>query len=307
MKNFLTRFGLTDLAEWADFLQAGLRVVLIVVMAWLLLIVISRLIRALNAYLTRQSEGPEQLKRIETLAQAVRHTTTVVICTLAATLILSELGISIAPILATAGVAGIAIGFGAQNLVKDYFNGLFVLIENQIRQGDVVQVAGKGGLVEEITLRYVRLRDYEGNVHFIPNGQITVVTNQSFGFAFAVMDVTVAYREDIDQVYALMKEVGREVRGDPKFAAKILDDLEIAGVDQWAESAIVIRCRFKTLAMEQWGVRREFLYRLKKLFDARDIEIPFRHLTVYAGVRKDDSAPPFHLSDQPTAKSAPVR
>jgi small conductance mechanosensitive channel len=306
MKNLLTRFGLGDLAEWAELLQTGLRVVVIVILAWLLLIVVGRLIRALRAYLTRQSEGPEQLKRIETLARAMRYTTTVIICVLTITLILSELGISIAPILATAGVAGVAIGFGAQNLVKDYFNGLFVLIENQIRQGDVVEVAGKSGLVEEVTLRYIRLRDYEGTVHFIPNGQITMVTNRSFAFAYAVIDVSVAYREDVDEVYALMKQVAQDMRGDPALAAKIIDDLEIAGVDQWAESAVIIRCRFKVVAMEQWGVRREFLYRLKKVFDAHDIEIPFRHLTVYAGSRKDNSAPPFHLAGELSAAATPA-
>jgi moderate conductance mechanosensitive channel len=122
-----------------------------------------------------------------------------------------------------------------------------------VRQGDVVEIAGKGGLVEEMTLRYIRLRDYEGSVHYVPNGTIDSVTNRSRGFAFAVIDIGVAYREDVDEVYAVMREVGAALRADPEFSAKIEDDLEIAGVDKWADSAVVIRCRFKVRPLEQWG------------------------------------------------------
>ncbi|MHB0974909.1 MAG: mechanosensitive ion channel family protein [Thiobacillus sp.] len=146
-----------------------------------------------------------------------------------------------------------------------------------------------------MTLRYIRLRDYEGSVHYVPNGTITSVTNRSRGFAYAVIDVSVAYREDVDEVYDMMRKVATDLRADPELAAKIVDDLEIAGVDQWADSAVVIRCRFKVMPLEQWGVRREFLYRLKKAFDAAGIEIPFPHLTVYAGQNKDGTAPPLHL------------
>jgi small conductance mechanosensitive channel len=219
----------------------------------------------------------------------------VVITLVTAMLVLSEIGISIAPILATAGVLGIAIGFGAQSLVKDYFTGLFLLLEDQVRQGDVIEVAGKGGLVEEVTLRYIRLRDYEGSVHYIPNGNIDIVTSRSRGFAYAVVKIRVAYREEVDEVYALMHREAAALRADPDWSGKIVGDLEMAGVDQLDESAVVILCRFKVMPLEQWGVRREFLYRLKKAFDAADIEIPFPHLTVYAGQGKDGSAPPLHL------------
>jgi small conductance mechanosensitive channel len=215
----------------------------------------------------------------------------------ATTLILSELGIAVAPILGAAGVIGLAVGFGAQSLVKDYFAGFFILLENQMRQGDVVDIAGKAGLVEEITLRYVRLRDYDGNVHFVSNGLITTVTNMSRGYAQSVVDVGVAYREDTDEALAVMRETGAEMRADPVFGPKILDDLEVAGVDRWADSAVILRCRFKVRPLEQWNVRREFLRRLKKAFDARGIEIPFPHLTVYAGVARDGTAPPFRVQD----------
>ena len=226
-----------------------------------------------------------------------RYIASVIIVVIATVLILSELGIAVAPILGAAGVIGLAVGFGAQSLVKDYFAGFFILLENQIRQGDVVDIAGKAGLVEEVTLRYVQLRDYEGNVHIVSNGLITTVTNMSRGFAQAVVDVGVAYRENTDDATDVMRAVGAEMRADLAFGPKLLDDLEIAGVDQWADSAVILRCRFKVKPLEQWNVRREFLRRLKIAFDARGIEIPFPHLTIYAGVAKDGTAPPFRLND----------
>src|SRR5262249_7473058 len=152
-------------------------------------------------------------------------------------------GVSIAPMLGAAGVVGLAVGFGAQSLIKDYFIGFFILLENQVRQDDVIEAAGKSGLVEEVTLRYVRLRDYDGVVHFIPNHLITPISNMSRGFAHAVIDVGVAYREDIDEVLALMRREGEQLRHDEAFAPRILDELEVAGVDKWAESAIILRCR----------------------------------------------------------------
>jgi Small-conductance mechanosensitive channel len=132
--------------------------------------------------------------------------------------------------------------------------------------------------VEELTLRYLRLRDYSGNVHYVPNGNISVVTNMSLGFAQAVIDAGVAYGEDIDRVVAVMRQVGEELRRDDAFSAKILDALEVAGVDRWADSAVVIRCRFKVMPLEQWNVRREYLRRLKMAFDREGIEIPFPHV-----------------------------
>ena len=223
----------------------------------------------------------------------------VVVSLVAGMLILDVLGISVAPILATAGVAGIAIGFGAQSLIKDYFNGFFLLVDDQLRQGDIVQIAGIGGAVEEVTLRYVRLRDYEGNVHFVPNGQIGTVTNRSRDFAFAVIDIGIAYRESVEEAIEAMRAVGREMRADQAFGPSILEDLEIAGVNEWAGSAIVIRCRFKVKAMQQWGVRRGFLQRLKAAFDAHGIEIPYPHLTVYAGEPKQGAAPAFNVRGLP--------
>ncbi|MDD5058841.1 MAG: mechanosensitive ion channel family protein [Sideroxydans sp.] len=283
-------------ADYGHIPKELLHVMLILMLAWLLLRLGNNLVRLFRNYMNSHADSAENKRRIETLARVFRNTFSVVISLVAGMLVLSELGISIAPILGAAGVVGIAVGFGAQNLIKDYFNGFFILIENQIRQGDVVEVCGKTGVVEDLTLRYVSLRDYEGSVHYIPNGLITTVTNKSRGYAFAVIDVSIAYRESVDEVCGIVKEVGDALRGDAVLGAKILEDIEIAGVQDWADSAIILRCRFKTVALEQWGVRREFLRRLKKEFDARGIEIPYPHLTVYAGQDKQGKAPGFRLT-----------
>lgn len=273
---------------------------LILVLVWIARRLIGRSISLLKDYLTKQrGDNPEELKRIETLGQVSLYMASVILFVVAGLVLLGEIGISIGPILATAGVAGVAIGFGAQHVIKDYLNGFFILLENQVRQGDVVVVAEKGGLVEEVTLRYIKLRDYDGNVHFIPNGAITTVTNMSREYAYAVIDVGVAYREDLDEVMELMKKIGSELREVPDFAAKILEDIEMAGVDKWDESAVVIRCRFKVLPLEQWGIRREFLKRLKQAFDRHGIEIPFPHVTIYPGQAKDGSAPPLNVVAKP--------
>jgi small conductance mechanosensitive channel len=266
------------------------------ILAWVLLRLSGKAIRLLKAYLRSHADNNlEDLKRIETLSRVFRYISAVVIYVVSGMVVLSELGVSIAPILATAGVLGIAVGFGAQSLIKDYFNGFFLLLENQVRQGDVVEAGGKGGLVEEVTLRYIKMRDYDGNVHFIPNGIITTVTNMSRGFAYAVIDVGVAYREDLDEVMEVMRQVGSGMRVDENFGGKILEPMEMAGVDRWDDSAVILRCRFKVHPLEQWGIRREYLRRLKQAFDRHGIEIPYPHLTVYAGQAKDGSAPPLHI------------
>jgi len=233
--------------------------------------------------IAQRQENLEGAQRVRTLSRVLRYALTVILTIVTGLLILGELGISVAPLLGAAGIAGIAVGFGAQSLVKDYFTGFFLLLENQIRLGDVVEAGGKVGAVEELTLRYLRLRDYGGNVHYIPNGQITVVTNMCQGFAHAVIDLGVGYGEDVDRVIAAMREVGDELASDPDYATRILAPLEIAGVDQWAASAVVIRGRFQVAPGQQWDVRREYLRRAKAAFDRQGIEIPFPHLKVIDG------------------------
>ncbi len=214
------------------------------------------------------------MRRLSTVTRVFRYSAGVVVVLVAGTLILGELGISIAPILATAGVAGVAIGFGAQSLIKDYFSGFFMLIEDQIREGDVVEVAGKAGQVEEVTLRYVRLRDGDGYVHFVPNGEIKQVVNRTRNYAYAMIDTAVSGRQDVEPALATMREVAAALRKDPKFGPCILEDVEIFGVERWELWGLGLRCRIKTLPHERDSVRREFLKRLAGAFEAHGIKTP---------------------------------
>ena len=229
----------------------------------------------------------DELSRIETLERVFRYAATAVILVVAGTLVLDTLGMSIAPILATAGVAGLAIGFGAQSLIKDYFTGFFLLLEDQVRQGDIVEIGGKAGVVEEVTLRYVRLRDGDGYVHFVPNGEIKLVTNRTRGFARAVVDVGVGYGVDPDQALAVMREVGQAMRADSAWKARIADDVEVLGVERLGDSAVVLRCQLRVMPPgERDNVKREFQKRLKQAFGQRGIEMPFPQLTVHLPSQK---------------------
>ncbi len=279
-------FDLAYLRDAPPVVVALLHIVAILLFAWLLLRISRKLIHTFRVRMGVRAATAENIRRIDTLAHVSRYVVSLLITLIASMMILSELGVSIAPILGAAGVAGIAVGFGAQSLIKDYFNGFFILLENQIHEGDVVEVSSKTGVVEKVTLRYILLRDFEGSVHFIPNGLITTVTNKSRGYAYAVIDVNIAYRESIDEAFDVMRKVGSEMRASVEYAAKMVEDIDIAGVQDWADSAVVLRCRFKVIPLEQWGVRREFLRRLKEAFDARGIEIPYPHVTIYVGQDK---------------------
>lgn len=282
--SWLHDLGIENPAEMLALIKTLFRIFLIVGVAYFLNRLTKRVIMRLRDHLnTRTLDDLEETKRLNTLSMVLRYIVTTVIMAITVVEILHELGISIAPVLAAAGVVGLAVGFGAQSLVKDYFNGFFLLLENQIRKDDVVEIADKAGLVEEITLRYIKMRDYDGNVHYVPNGQITTVTNKSRDFAFAVMDIGVAYKENIATVMQIMQEVGVTLHADPAFEHKILDTLEMAGVEQLGDSAVVIRCRYKVRPLEQWTIKREYLKRIKNAFDQQGIEIPFPHLTVYQG------------------------
>ena len=272
-----------------------LRIALILLGAWTVKSLLNRAIGGMRTRIGKRMDDREAAQRAETLGRVFRYLVTVVIGLMTVMLVLAELGVSLAPILGAAGVVGLAVGFGAQSLVKDFVTGFFLLLENQIRQGDVVEVDGHTGTVEEITLRFVRLRDYEGAVHYVPNGQITTVVNMTRGFGNAVFEIGVAYREDIDEVMPLMRKVAAQLRADPRYSERIQDDLDIAGVDRWDDSAVIIRCRIRCVAGDQWGVKREYLRRLKAAFDEHAIEIPFPHMTVYAGQDRAGKAPPFPL------------
>jgi moderate conductance mechanosensitive channel len=267
----------TNLVQWfekVEWIQAGGRIVAILVITFVLLFIARRLIGGLERFTASHAHDTESRKRASTVSNVLRKLATTLIAALATLAVFNTLGIPIMPFLATAGVAGIAIAFGAQSLVKDFFRGFFLLAGNQIRQGDVVEIAGKSGLVEDITLRYVQLRDYAGNVHFVPNGDISVVTSSSRTFAYAVIDVLIALDQDIEPVLKIMREVAARMRKDAHFGGRILDDLDIAGVEGWDATGLTLRARLKVHALEQANVRRELLMRLKQQFDQQNIRQP---------------------------------
>ncbi|HJV51042.1 MAG TPA: mechanosensitive ion channel family protein [Noviherbaspirillum sp.] len=261
-----------ELRQWADVLGPLSHILLVWLLAGLGLRALRRALGVLRRHIEhraqREPDAVHDLRRVETLTNVFRYAATIVVVGLAALLTLGEIGISITPILATAGVAGIAVGFGAQSLVKDFFTGLFLLLENQVSEGDVVEVAGKSGLVERVTLRHIRIRDYDGSVHFIPNGMITTVTNRSREYAYAVIDLAVGRQEDPARIFGLMREVGAAMRRDPACGGMLLDDVDIAGVEKVEDASLILRCRLKAKPAKQWRVRREFLRRMKLALDA---------------------------------------
>jgi small conductance mechanosensitive channel len=225
-------------------------------------------------------------------------------------LALSQLGVETGPLLAGAGVVGLAVGFGSQALVKDLITGLFILLGDTIRVGDVVDVVGKSGVVEGMSMRTISLRSYDGNVHTIPYGSIDVVTNMTKEFSYALLDIEVAYKENTDDVIRVVREIDDRMRKEWPYRRLILEPIDIAGVNQFGNSAVAIRMRSKTRPGEQWGIRRELLRRIKLRFDELGIEIPYPHQTLYFGVGKDGTAPPLRIeslsrdlhdaSDEPT-------
>jgi small-conductance mechanosensitive channel len=212
--------------------------------------------------------------------------------------ILDQLGVNTTPILAGAGIVGLAVGFGAQTLVKDLINGLFILFEESIRVGDYTDLGKNQGIVEAVGLRTIRLRDVSGNVHVVPNSSIDTITNMSKEFSRTVLDIAVAYKEDVDEVMEIMREIGEGMRNDPEIGSGILEPIEIFGLQKFDDSAVVIRARLTTKPLKQWGLKREFNRRLKKTFDERGIEIPFPHRTVYMGEPKEGPSSPLHIRMQ---------
>jgi len=279
-----------DRLEWL--MTSGLRVFLIIAVVFIVLRVLNGLMKRLQVVLQGTLPGPAQIKRADTLTHVIRDVARTVLLAVAGLMMLSELGLDPKPLLAAAGIGGLAIGFGAQNLVRDMLTGFFILLENQIRVGDVVEIAGVSGLVEEVRLRTIRLRDLSGNVHVVPNGIVDKVKNLTMEYSYSLFDVGVAYREDADAVMAVLKEIAAELQTDPAYRNDILQPLEMLGVDQFTDSAVIIKCRIKTQPSQQWRVGREMNRRIKKVFDKKGIEIPFPHRTIYWGEPKQGIAPP---------------
>lgn len=264
---------------------AGLRIFLIVVGAVLLIRVAYVAIHRIEV--TVDDGDPllsEREKRARTLATILRKVTSVTVIIVAILTVLQELGVDTKAIVTAAGIGGVALGFGAQNLVRDVISGFFMLLENQIRVGDVVTINGSvSGQVEDITLRTTILRDLEGNVHIFPNGTIEYLTNKTKNWSRAVIDVGVAYKEDVDRVMAVLRDIGDELAADEAFRPLIVEPLQVLGVNDFGESQVTIRTMITTLPLKQWDVARELRRRIKNRFDREGIEIPFPHLSLYWG------------------------
>ena len=274
---------LERLALWADaHTPNAIRVALILALAWL----VSRGLRSLIKRIeTIADDGDpntvtELEKRAHTISRILRQASFILVWSVTIMLVLAELGVDLKPILAGAGILGLAIGFGAQTLVKDVITGFFILLENQIRVGDVVTAAGMTGEVEAVNLRTTVLRDADGKTHIIPNSAITVVTNATRDFSRALLDVGVSYREDTDRAMMVMREVGSAMEKDPVFGKRIIGAFEYPGIQAFGESAILLRMVGKTNAQDGPIVQRELRRRVKKAFDQAGIEIPYPHLRV---------------------------
>ncbi|HJQ78110.1 MAG TPA: mechanosensitive ion channel family protein [Acidimicrobiia bacterium] len=232
-------------------------------------------------FVTRATDkGQERGARATTLWTVLRRVILIAVLFLAVLFIFSAWGWSLAPFIGLGTVFAAAIGFGAQDLVKDFLSGFFILMENQFQIGDVVKIADTSGTVEDIQLRVTVLRDFEGNAHFVPNGQITVTSNFTSKYAQPVIDVSVAYEADVDRALEVFREELGRLAEDPYFGTLITEEPEVLGVNELRESAVVLRGRFTTLADARWEVRREALRRVKKRFEAEGISIPFPQLTI---------------------------
>jgi len=248
----------------------------------------------MSDHIVKEKKGKkkkEASQKMKTLVPMIKMAINITAGFVGGIVILDRIGVNTTPILAGAGIIGLAIGFGSQTLVKDLINGLFILFEDSIRVGDYVDVGKDDGTVEAVGLRTVRLRDLSGNVHVVPNSSIAAVMNYSKEFSRTVIDIGVAYREDVDEVMDIIREVGEEMRNDPKYRKNILEPIEVFGLHKFDDSAIVIRARLTTKPLKQWGLKREFNRRIKKIFDQRGIEIPFPHTTIYIGQPKKGLAP----------------
>ena len=272
--------------NWDNAFTALLRIVLILVLVRIAIAILKaglrRFARHLAARGAKDGEADvESAKRAETLVKLLRQGALLLLWLAAGLMILRELGIDVGPILASAGIAGVALGFGAQYLVRDVISGFFIILENQVRVGDVAVINGTGGLVEQVNFRTLVLRDLSGVMHFFPNGSINSLSNVTQEWSAYVFDIGVDYLCDTDEVVAVMRRVGAELRADPRFGQLMLDDVEVFGVDTFADSAVIIKGRIRTLPIKQWDVGREYLRRLKKAFDSQGISIPFPKRTLH--------------------------
>jgi small conductance mechanosensitive channel len=276
MQAFLQNYQLSTVLEHA--IRIGVILAGAYIAARVIEGVVPRIRMSLVERVTKRT-GPdlELEKRAATLGWIFRRTAGAVVWVLAVVMVLRETGFDIGPILAGAGIVGLAVGFGAQNLVRDIISGMFLLIEDQVRVNDVAIINGTGGLVEQLNLRTTVLRGVDGTLHVFPNGAITTLSNMTHGYSYYVFDVGVAYKEDTDRVVAVLQEIANEMMQEEKYKPMILEPLEVLGVDKFADSAVIVKARVKTMPVQQWVVGREMNRRIKKKFDELSIEIPYPH------------------------------
>ena len=254
--------------------------------------------------MTRNGSNVELEKRAATISGVFRKSLSAVIWVIAVIMALREGGFDIAPILAGAGVVGLAVGFGAQNLVRDVISGVFLLLEDQIRVNDVAVINGTGGQVEQINLRTTVLRGLDGTLYVFPNGSVTSLANMTHGFSYYLFDIGVAYKEDTDRVVEVLQEIANGMMHEEPYKQDILEPLEVLGVDKFADSAVIIKVRIKTMPVRQWVVGREMNRRIKKEFDRLGIEIPFPHMSLNFGEASKPIALNFQKSDREELKNA---
>lgn len=289
--------SIEEVYAWAGHL---IRIAVILLAAWILTRLIHNWLPRLHARIVshmlaeRGASDAELEKRASTLGGIIRKTLAVMVWILAGIMAMKEAGFDVGPILAGAGVLGIAVGFGAQNLVHDVISGMFLLLENQIRVNDVAVLNGTGGLVEAVNLRTTVLRGQDGTVYVFRNGAINTLANMTHGYSYYVFDIGVAYKEDTDRVIEVVQGIADEMMKEEEFRSIILAPLEVMGVDKFADSSVILKARFKTAPVKQWAVGREMNRRIKKKFDELGIEMPFPHMSIYFG----ESSKPIQLQTQ---------
>ncbi len=304
---FSGEFWTTFAEQLTNWLVTELPAIIILIIVFVVALRLSfYLIEKLRKVMVKRTERRhdepdlEVEKRLNTLMSILKTIFAIVLWVVFIMIFLKKINIDIGPLLAGAGIIGLAVGFGAQELVRDFITGFFILLENQIRTGDVAIINGTGGLVEKIELRTITLRDLSGTVHIFQNGKINSISNMTKEWSAMVFDIGVAYKEDLNKVMKLMKQVADEMMKEEDYKNKILEPMEIYGLDSFGDSALIVKGRIKTKPIQQWTVGREYRKRLKELFDKHNIEIPFPHRTIYWG----DEIEPLKLTMEEADKKA---
>jgi len=276
-----------SLQYYLPLVLGAVRILFILLFAYVLTSLAERAIRALRKYSVRMMRKSgtttefELEKRADTIGSVARKSIIFLIWTIALLMVLQKLGFEIAPLLASLGVVGVAVGFGAQSLVKDMLAGIFLLLENQIRVNDVAVINGTGGLVEEINLRTTVLRGENGAVHIFPNGSIVTLSNLTRDYSYYIFEVSVDYASDTDQAVAELRRIAEGIAHEEEFKDSILAPLEVFGVEKLGDSGVVVKARFKTLPGKQFPVGREMNRRIKMRFADAGIQIPFPTRTIH--------------------------